>query len=103
MFEIRSLGPSLVGDVTVFRQCKDKWRHCVLIFTALSLFVLSFLQVSSTAMKSLKEITLGMAVQRFSFHSLGLGAELHHCGQTRSHLNMRVIEVTEIVETDSHV
>lgn len=45
-----------------------------------------------------------VAVQTVSFLNSGLGAELHDCGQTRTqtrtHLKMRVIEVSEIVETD---
>lgn len=41
-----------------------------------------------------------MAVLTVSLHNLGVGAELHRYGQTRTHLNMRVIEFTEIVETD---
>lgn len=50
-------------------------------------------------MKDLKEITVWMAVQTVSFHNLGLGAEHPRCSQTRTRLKMRVIEVTEIVET----
>lgn len=55
-----------------------------------------FLHDSSVAPNKQKE----MAEQTVSFHNSGPGPERHCCGQAGTHLNMRVIEVTEIVETD---